>query len=73
MNRTASNAAKHQQQPNRFTHSFKRMKEVCPNAITNYATCVLEAESSQSRLMTKHSCSKEFVSVKECFRKVRGF
>jgi hypothetical protein len=62
-----------QQQPNRFSQSFKRMKEVCPGSIKIYAACVLEGEgSSQSMATTKHACSKEFMSVKECFRKVRG-
>jgi hypothetical protein len=66
-----------QQQPNRFTQSFSRMKEVCPNAIKTYASCVLDAEDATGRdggaMTTKHSCSKEFRSVKECFKKVRGF
>jgi hypothetical protein len=63
-----------QQQPNRFTQSFSRMKEVCPNAIKIYASCVLETEENShfSSSLTKHSCSKEFRSVKECFKKVQG-
>ncbi|KAG7361815.1 hypothetical protein IV203_036916 [Nitzschia inconspicua] len=62
-----------QQQPNRFTQSFTRMKQVCPNAIKAYATCVLDAEDRSHSSLTKHSCSNEFRSVRECFKKVRGF
>mmetsp|Transcript_8451 Transcript_8451/g.9831 ORF Transcript_8451/g.9831 Transcript_8451/m.9831 type:complete len:114 (-) Transcript_8451:151-492(-) len=61
---------KGQQIPNRFTQAFHEMKEVCPNSISLYASCVLETERSQS--ISRHSCAKEFRQVKDCFRKVRG-
>lgn len=60
-----------QQQPNRFTKAFKKMKEVCPNHIKAYATCVMDAEAVDS--VSKGACAKEFALVKECFRQVRGF
>mmetsp|Transcript_14534 Transcript_14534/g.40399 ORF Transcript_14534/g.40399 Transcript_14534/m.40399 type:complete len:92 (-) Transcript_14534:1169-1444(-) len=58
--------------PNRFTQAFQEMKQVCPQSISLYASCVLEAERS-GHAIEKHSCSKEFRQVKDCFRKVRGF
>mmetsp|Transcript_58938 Transcript_58938/g.144170 ORF Transcript_58938/g.144170 Transcript_58938/m.144170 type:complete len:101 (+) Transcript_58938:495-797(+) len=61
------------QTPNRFTASFTQMKEVCPDAIKTYANCVLDTDQSSPLGVTKHSCSKEFMHVKDCFRKVRGF
>mmetsp|Transcript_212 Transcript_212/g.509 ORF Transcript_212/g.509 Transcript_212/m.509 type:complete len:95 (+) Transcript_212:547-831(+) len=57
--------------PNRFTQAFQEMKQVCPNSITLYASCVLDAERS-GQSIGKQSCSKEFRQVKDCFRKVRG-
>jgi hypothetical protein len=60
------------QVPNRFTQAFQEMKEVCPNSISLYASCVLEAERS-GQAIEKHSCSNEFRQVKDCFRKIRGF
>eukprot|EP00536_Pseudo-nitzschia_multiseries_P015104 jgi/Psemu1/298915/fgenesh1_pm.820_\ len=59
------------QVPNRFTQAFQEMKQVCPQSISLYASCVLEAERS-GHSIEKHSCSKEFRQVKDCFRKVRG-
>jgi len=73
---TASTTRHHssasRQVPNRFTQAFQEMKEVCPNSISLYASCVLEAERS-GQAIEKHSCSNEFRQVKDCFRKVRGF
>jgi len=63
-------STKGQQIPNRFTQAFHEMKEICPNSISLYASCVLETERSQT--ISRHSCSKEFRQVKDCFRKVRG-
>jgi len=60
------------QVPSRFTQAFQEMKEVCPQSITLYASCVLDAERS-GQAIEKNSCSKEFRHVKDCFRKVRGF
>ena len=57
---------------NRFTQAFQEMKEVCPNSISIYASCVLETERS-GQSVSQHSCSKEFRPVKACFRKVHGF
>merc|ERR1712238_280649 len=59
-----------QQIPNRLTQAFHEMKEVCPNSISVYAACVLETERSQT-ILSRHSCSKEFKQVKDCFRKIR--
>mmetsp|Transcript_2462 Transcript_2462/g.6646 ORF Transcript_2462/g.6646 Transcript_2462/m.6646 type:complete len:107 (-) Transcript_2462:2607-2927(-) len=60
------------QVPNRFTQAFQEMKQVCPDSISIYASCVLEAERS-GHAIEKHSCSNEFRQVKDCFRKIRGF
>jgi len=60
-----------QQQPNRFTQAFQRMKEVCPMHIKEYATCIMATEATDS--VSKDSCSKEFAKVRECFRQVRGY
>ena len=58
-----------QQVPNsRFTQAFQEMKEVCPNSISIYASCVLETERSGQSSVSQHSCSKEFRPVKACFR-----
>jgi len=64
-------STKGQQIPNRFTQAFHEMKEVCPNSISLYASCVLETERS-AQTISRHSCSKEFRQVKDCFRQVRG-
>jgi len=69
---TASTQSSSTQIPNRFTQAFQEMKEVCPNSISIYASCVLETERS-GQSISQHSCSKEFRHVKACFRKVRGF
>ena len=40
-----------QQVPNsRFTQAFQEMKEVCPNSISLYASCVLEKQNDQDNL-----------------------
>jgi hypothetical protein len=69
---TSTTQSSSQQIPNRFTQAFQEMKEVCPNSISIYASCVLETERS-GHSISQHSCSKEFRHVKDCFRKVRGF
>mmetsp|Transcript_15486 Transcript_15486/g.39021 ORF Transcript_15486/g.39021 Transcript_15486/m.39021 type:complete len:106 (+) Transcript_15486:353-670(+) len=69
---TRHHSSASRQVPNRFTQAFQEMKEVCPNSISLYASCVLEAERS-GQAIEKHSCSNEFRHVKDCFRKVRGF
>lgn len=71
MTRATGTVGKRCQQPNRFTQTFKNMKEVCPMHIKDYATCIMATESVDS--VSKGSCTKEFALVKECFRQVRGY
>jgi len=61
------------QQPNRFTQAFKKMKEVCPMHIKEYATCIMATEAASTNSVSKGSCTKEFSKVRECFRQVRGY
>lgn len=70
--------------PNRFTQAFAQMKEVCPNHISSYASCVMARNNADtgssssayggtpSTTLSKDSCAPEFRKVKECFRQVRG-
>ena len=71
LSRGAIQRGNQQQQPNRFTQAFKKMKEVCPLHIKEYATCIMATEAADS--VSKGSCSKEFAKVRECFRQVRGY
>ena len=55
--------------PNRMTSAFNKMKEVCPDVISLYATCVTNHYNMGS--LEKDCCAKEFAAVKKCFRSVR--
>lgn len=55
--------------PNRMTSAFNRMREVCPDAIQLYATCVLNHQKLGS--LEKDCCTAEFAAVKNCFLAVR--
>eukprot|EP01083_Nonionella_stella_P106666 308071_1 len=56
-------------QPNRMTAAFNEMKNVCPDAIRLYATCVSDHHIIGN--LEKGSCANEFKAVKDCFRGVR--
>jgi hypothetical protein len=60
----------HQQQPNRMTTIFSRMKETCPDSIKLYAQCVIQHQKDGT--LDHKSCEEEFRSVKDCFRSVRS-
>ena len=55
--------------PNRMTVAYNKMKEVCPDAIRLYATCVVNHQNLGS--LEKECCAAEFAAVKDCFRSVR--
>lgn len=66
--------------PNQLTRHIGQMKQVCPDVMQQYATCVLQAQEEQddegdgtsSGARTLHrACEAEFQAVKECFRQVR--
>ena len=56
-------------QPNSFTQYVTRMKQVCPDAMQQYAVCVTEAQEAGKTL--HGACEAEYAQVKECFRSVR--
>mmetsp|Transcript_19978 Transcript_19978/g.29202 ORF Transcript_19978/g.29202 Transcript_19978/m.29202 type:complete len:83 (-) Transcript_19978:241-489(-) len=56
--------------PNRMTAAFNEMKDICPDAIRLYATCV--SNNHTSGHLEKDSCTSEFAAVKDCFRNTRG-
>ena len=56
--------------PNRMTAAFNNMKEVCPDTIRLYASCV--SNNHGAGVLEKGSCEAEFQAVKDCFRGVRG-
>lgn len=64
-------SGRQQQLPNRFTAAFQKMKVTCPNHISGYATCIMQAEASSGESISKDACAKEFALIKECFRQVR--
>lgn len=57
------------QRPNRLTQYFGKMKEICPDAIKEYARCV--TDKNENEKLKKSSCQKEFDAVKDCLRFVR--
>ena len=68
----------------RLTYAIQQMKEVCPQHIATYASCVLSYNGTVTTmdvpvgggetkyLMKQSFCSEEFRQVKECFRQLRG-
>jgi hypothetical protein len=65
----SSDVTKNPIPPNRLTSAFNKMKEVCPDAIQLYATCVTNHHTLGS--LEKDCCAQEFSAVKDCFRSVR--
>ena len=70
----------------RLTYAIQQMKEVCPQHIATYASCVLSyngtvttmdvpvggSDGETKYLMKQSFCSEEFRQVKDCFRQLRG-
>ena len=63
-------ANKNERQPNNFTQYMTKMKQVCPDAMKQYAACVVQAQEAAGTTM-HGACQEEFDQVKECFRTVR--
>ena len=69
-----------------LTYAIQQMKEVCPQHIATYASCVLSyngtvttmdvpvggSDGETKYLMKQSFCSEEFRQVKDCFRQLRG-
>lgn len=59
------------QNPNRFTMTYNRMQEVCPESISEYAQCVQAIQMDPDRELVQHACQDAFERVKDCFRMAR--
>lgn len=70
---TAATAAanNNERQPNSFTQYMTKMKQVCPEAMQQYAACVVQAQEAAAGTTMHSACQDEFDQVKECFRTVR--